>query len=338
MNEDEESMEQNIDFVVTWVDGNDPVWKEKKQTYLPQHDNGMNTSSRYRDWGILKYWFRAVEQNAPWVNKIFFVTEGHVPDWLNINCDKLVIVKHEDYIDNKFLPTFNSNVIELNFHKIPGLSELFVNFNDDMFINKPLLPKDFFEESFPRDIGVFSPIVPKKGSIASIVLNNIEILNEYFSMHEVIKNNWVKLFSLKYGKHLIKNFCVLPWKNILGFYDNHIPVSYNKKFFDIVWSKEKELLEGVSTHKFRQKDDINHWLIRYWQLCTGYFSPRSTKFGNYYDISSELLDIIKEINSPRYSVICLNDGDGIIDFEDYKSKLLEAFEKRYPVKSSFERK
>ena len=46
-----------------------------------------------------------------------------------------------------------------------------------------------------------------------------------------------------------------------------------KIFFDIVWSKETELLEEVSTHKFRQKDDINHWLIRYWQLCTGHFNP-----------------------------------------------------------------
>ena len=330
-------MNQNIDFVITWVDGNDPIWIEKKQSYLPNYDNGMNTSSRYRDWGILKYWFRAVEENTPWVNKVYFVTEGHIPDWLNVQCDKLVIVKHEDYIDNEFLPTFNSNVIELNLYKIQGLSELFVNFNDDMFINKPLLPNDFFEKSIPKDIGVFSPIVPKRGSIASIVSNNIEILNGNFSMNKVLRNNWFKFFNFKYGKHLLKNFCVLPWSNILGFYDNHIPISYNKKFFEIVWRKEGKLLKEVSMHKFRQKDDVNHWLIRYWQLCMGHFSPRSTKFGNYYDISSDIKDIIKEIQCPKYSVICLNDNDDVEDFENYKSKLLEVFENRYPVKSSFEK-
>ena len=330
-------MDKKIDFIITWVDGNDPTWRKKKESYSPSNDNGMNTSSRYRDWGILKYWSRAVEKNAPWVNKIFFVTEGHLPDWLNVHHDKLVIVKHEDYIDSEFLPTFNSNVIELNFHKIKGLSDLFVNFNDDMFINKPLLPEDFFEESMPKDIGVFSPIVPKRGSIASIVLNNLEVLNEYFSMRDVIKDDWRKFFNLKYRKHLFKNFCVLPWKNILGFYDNHIPISYDKKFFELVFDKEPDLLKKVSSHRFRQKDDINHWLIRYWQICTGNFSPRSTNFGNYYDISNELSEVIEEIHSPKHSIICINDGEGVTDFENDKLKLIESFEKRYPKKSSFEK-
>lgn len=330
-------MDKKIDFIITWVDGEDPIWREKKEKYSPSYDNGMNTSSRYRDWGLLKYWFRAVEKNAPWVNKIFFVTEGHLPDWLNVDHDKLVIVKHEEYIDSKFLPTFNSNVIELNFHKIKGLSDLFVNFNDDMFINKPLLPEDFFEESIPKDIGVFSPIVPKRGSIASIVLNNLEILNEHFSMRSVIKNDWRKFFNLKYHKHLVKNFCVLPWKNILGFYDNHIPISYDKKFFELVFDTEPDLLKRISSHRFRQKDDINHWLIRYWQICTGNFSPRSTNFGNYYDISNELSEVIEEIHSPKHSIICINDGEGVIDFENDKLKLIESFEKRYPKKSCFER-
>lgn len=328
---------QKIDFIITWVDDNDPVWKEAKKKYLPKSDNGLNTESRYRDWEILKYWFRSVEENTPWVNKIFFVTEGHVPSWLNTNCDKLVIVKHEDYIESKYLPTFNSNVIELNFHKIKGLSDLFVNFNDDMFVNKKLRAEDFFDSTLPKDIGVFSPIIPKRGSIASIVSNNVEVINDYFSTWDVLKKNFFKFFNFKYGKYLIKNFCVLPWRNILGFYDNHIPVSYNKKIFKEVWNKEDELLKEVSEHKFRQKDDINHWLIRYWQLCLGKFSPRSVNFGQYYDISSELDVIIKEIKAPQHSIICLNDGEGINDFENAKSKLLEAFEVRYPEKSKFER-
>ena len=58
-------MDKKIDFIITWVDGNDPTWRKKKESYSPSNDNGMNTSSRYRDWGILKYWFRAVEKNAP---------------------------------------------------------------------------------------------------------------------------------------------------------------------------------------------------------------------------------------------------------------------------------
>lgn len=327
---------QKIDFVITWVDGNDPKWQKEKESYMDGKYKKMNQADRYRDWENLKYWFRAVEENTPWVNKIYFITEGHLPEWLNTDYEKLVVIKHSDYINEAYLPTFNSNVIELNIHKISGLSDLFVNFNDDMFVNKPLSPDDFFDEELPRDTGIFSPIVPTRGTISSIVTNNIEVINDYFSSRSVLKNYFFKFFKLQYGKHLIKNFCVLPWKPILGFYDSHIPVSYNKAFFNEVWKREKDLLEEISSHKFRQKNDINHWLIRYWQLCTGNFAPRSTSFGQYYNISDEIDAIESEISSPKYGVICLNDGN-IKDFEGDKKRLISIFDRRYPNKSKFER-
>ena len=163
-------MSDKIDFVITWVDGNDPEWRMKKESFLPQVDNNMNSESRYRDWEILKYWFRSVEKNAPWVNNIFLITEGHLPNWLNVNHDKLRIIKHSDYISDEYLPTFNSNVIEINISKLPDLSEHFVLFNDDMFINAPVNPDDFFKNGLPRDTGIFSPIVPISGTISNILI------------------------------------------------------------------------------------------------------------------------------------------------------------------------
>jgi hypothetical protein len=330
-------MEEKIDFVVTWVDGNDPEWQNEKQRFMSDNDKKLNSDSRYRDWDIFKYWFRAVEEHAPWVNKVFLITEGHIPSWLNVNHEKLTVIKHSDYIPNEYLPTFNSNVIELNIHRISELSEYFVLFNDDMFINKPVRPNDFFKSSMPLDTGIFSPQVPKRGGIASITLNNIEIINDYFNTYQVLKQWGYKFFKLKYGKHLLKNMLILPWKNILGFYDNHIPISYDKKFFEIVFDKEPDLLDRISTHRFRQKDDINHWLIRYWQICSGNFIPRSTCFGNYYDISIQLNEIENEILEPVHSIICLNDGESVTNFEHDKLKLVKTFEMRYPRRSSFEK-
>ncbi|WP_303978577.1 stealth family protein [Streptococcus danieliae] len=328
---------QNIDFVITWVDGNDEEWLNKKNKFDPRSGDRLNTKARYRDWKFLKYWFRSVEQNAPWVHKVVFVTEGHLPEWLNTSCEKLLIVKHSDYIDSKYLPTFNSNVIELNFHRIQGLSDLFVNFNDDMFLNKPVSPSDFFDNQLPRDIGVFSPIVPTRHAIASIVLNNVEIINDYFSSRSILKNHSFKFFRVHYGKHLLKNFCVLPWSKVLGFYDNHIPVSYNKSTFEVIWEKEGELLQEVSSHKFRQSTDLNHWLMRYWQLCTGAFSPRATNFGQYYNLSNEFDNVLQDIRDSRHAVICLNDSDDIDNFEQSRNRLLKEFEEKYPTKSIFER-
>ena len=78
-------MEKNIekiDFVLTCVDGSDPAWREEKRRYersdaLRSFAGGeANTDCRYRDYGILKYWYRGVEKFAPWFNREFFVTCG----------------------------------------------------------------------------------------------------------------------------------------------------------------------------------------------------------------------------------------------------------------------
>lgn len=69
-----------IDFVIPWVDGQDPTWRDEKSRYAPEGlvDDG---EARYRDWGLLPYWFRGVEKYAPWVRKIHFVTWGHLRRW-----------------------------------------------------------------------------------------------------------------------------------------------------------------------------------------------------------------------------------------------------------------
>ncbi|MGT2732313.1 Stealth CR1 domain-containing protein [Streptococcus ruminantium] len=329
-------MTEKIDFVVTWVDGSDPKWQKQKQHYMSEEDKGLNSVARYRDWEIFKYWFRAVEKHAPWVNKVVLITEGHVPEWLNINHEKLLLIKHSDYIPQEYLPTFNSNVIELNIHRIEELSEHFVLFNDDMFINKSVGPEDFFRNGLPTDVGVFSPQVPKSGGIASISLNNIEVINDYFNTHQILKEWNNKFFRLSYGKHLLKNFIVLPWNSVLGFYDHHLPVAYKKSTFKHLWNLEEQKLRQTSRNKFRTKSDINHWLMRYWQLASGQFTPRSVHFGNYYSIFDELNKIISELRNPKYHLICLNDGEEISDFEEVKQKIAKSFAIRYPKKSSFE--
>ena len=141
---------EKIDFVVTWLDSNDPEWLKQYEYYKPS-SKGDLSKARFRDMNIFQYWFRAVERYAPWVNKVFVVTNGKNPDWLNPNHPKLVLVKHEDYMSQEYLPTFNSCAIELSFHRIEGLSEHFVYFNDDMFLNGPAKPEYYFKNGLPCD-------------------------------------------------------------------------------------------------------------------------------------------------------------------------------------------
>ena len=166
-----------MDFVIAWVDGNDPAWqKEKRKTeHVPEATaEADDRDERYRDWDNLQYWFRGVEQFAPWVRKIHFVTWGHLPKWLNTEHPKLHIVKHEDFIPSEFLPTFNSHTIEWNFHRIPGLSERFVYFNDDMFLLNQIHPENFFIGEKPVDMLALQPDVANTDNevMPYIYLNN----------------------------------------------------------------------------------------------------------------------------------------------------------------------
>ena len=84
---------EKIDFVILWVDGNDPNWLEEKNKYIGiKGDSNIN---RFRNCDNLQYLFRGIEKYAPWVNKVFFITWGHLPKWLNTNNEKLEIVKHK---------------------------------------------------------------------------------------------------------------------------------------------------------------------------------------------------------------------------------------------------
>ena len=113
--------EQKIDFVIAWVDGSDLEWQKEKNKYANPGDTTLQVDAsmvRYREWDTLRYWFRAVEKYAPWVNQVYFVTCGHVPKWLNMDAPKLHFVRHQDYIPEQYLPTFSSHPIELNLHRI----------------------------------------------------------------------------------------------------------------------------------------------------------------------------------------------------------------------------
>ena len=157
-----EKGKQEIDFVITWVDGSDDRWqKEKQETRkcLGIVADVDDRKERYRDWDNLQYWFRGVEKYAPWVRKIHFVTWGHLPKWLNTDHPKLRVVNHEDFIPQEYRPTFNSHTIEWNLHRIPDLAEQFVYFNDDTFLLRPVSEEDFFRKGKPVDMLALQPDV-----------------------------------------------------------------------------------------------------------------------------------------------------------------------------------
>lgn len=180
----------DIDAVITWVNGEDKEWKQRKNQAL-----GISSSelikdaadiSRFESLDELRYCLRSIEQYAPWIRNLYIVTDRQTPSWLNTDeSTKVRIVDHSEiWRDAAELPVFNSHAIESNLHRIPGLSEHFLYFNDDMLLTKPVTPEHFFHPNgiskvfYSRALVDFLP-VSEDDNVSTVAAKNArQILSE----------------------------------------------------------------------------------------------------------------------------------------------------------------
>lgn len=332
-------MDTAIDIVVLWVDGNDPAWQREFNRYAPA-DKQIDTdasAARYRDWGCLRYWFRGIEQFAPWARRIHFVTSGQCPDWLNTDCPRLHFVRHSDFMPSDYLPTFSANPIEDNLHRIEGLAERFVYFNDDFFLLAPVPERRFFRGGLPTDMAVCNTI-QSDGLMGHITLNNLDAINRHFRKRQVLRRveQW---FSPRYGVYRLRTLALQPWPRFTGFFDHHLPQGYCKHTLQEVWDAEPDLLDATSRHRFRHTGDVNQWLFRYWHLVKGEFSPLNVMRDSVmYKLTDANFDEATDtIRRQRKRIIVLNDSDSLTDLDAKRQRLQEAFESILPDKSQFEK-
>lgn len=328
-----------IDFVIPWVNGADPDWIKQRNTYAQDESQSVHAFD-YQDWGLLKYWFRGIEKYTPWVHHVFFVTWGHLPEWLNTENPRLTVVKHTDYIPEKYLPTFSSHTIELNLHRIPKLSEHFVYFNDDTYLLDNCQKSFFFVHGLPKDTAIVNPIAPKNNKcIASLQLTTAAVINENFKKNTVIKKNPQKWFNLKYGKLLPLNFMFLPWGRFPGLLEKHLPSSFLKSTFTGVWNKEYDLLDQTCSHRFRDfKTDLNQWIMKEWQIASGNFEPRGINSGKLLAVHDmkDAEEAAAFIRARKEKMVCINDHiEG--DYQKEAKTVADAFEEILPDKCGFEK-
>jgi hypothetical protein len=137
-----------VDLVYTWVSGQDPAHRAKRDHWLTQHGLNPRVSNpdlRFVEFDELRYSLRSVERFAPWIRTIFIVTDNQVPAWLDRHSPRVRIIDHQEiFPSSDWLPSFNSSAIESQLHRIPGLAEHFLFANDDMFFGQACRPEDFF--------------------------------------------------------------------------------------------------------------------------------------------------------------------------------------------------
>ena len=330
-----------IDFVVTWVDGNDPAWqKERAETLALKELNASgNGVCRYRDWPSFRYWFRAVETYAPWVRYVHLVTWGHVPEWLKLDCPKLRIVNHKDYVPDEYLPTFNCQPLELNLFRIPDLSERFVYFNNDVLLARPVKPSDFFSGGKPLYTGVAYPYINRDNEVPTyLFFNTYGIANKKNNIQECMKRHPEKWFSHKYGRMLKYN--LEAWRNagIPSMYFTHMGAPYCKSTMEQTWQKYKKECVYSSEQKIRDFHQITHQIFSIEDILQGNFEPAKADWGTCVAIENtwKIADVYR---NKRVKMICLFDRDNLTSDEITRidQELIALFETIFPDKSAFEK-
>lgn len=333
-----------IDFVVLWVDGSDPKWLAKKKKYKPELEIS-DIAARYRDWGLFKYWFRAVEKYAPWVNHVYLVTDDQRPEWIDENNSKLTIIDHREILKPENIPNYNASAIEINLHRIPNLSERFVYFNDDMFLVNEVKPDDFFKKGLPVEVANINAATGMEGDqqFAQMMFNDILLINRHFKKKEVVHKNLLKWINPKYGFFNVRTLSQMIYPYFTGYKAHHIAAPFLKSTFDKVWTEEQDILEKTSSHRFRHPEDANQYVFIQWQLCENNFIPKKVSKGAHLKLAGidSIKSIKRAIKSKKRRCICINevtdrDLDGEI-FDVMKNRLIEIFDSKLPEKSSYEK-
>ena len=340
-----------IDFVLPWVDGSDSEWQEEKSKYNSTSNIETNIQARFRDMGTLKYVLRSIELHCPWYNKIYIITTGHYPDWLNIEHENIVLVTHKElYFDTKHLPVFSSSSIEMNLSNIKGLSEKFVYLNDDTIIMRRINISRFFVDNKPVDFlshgwiprnNLFFRLKGEDTWVHSLN-NNLKLINNHFFPMQFAFNN---LYHISYNlKTKISNFLLAKfYKKIIWLEHWHHPQAYLKQSLTEVSNIFREEMMDCSSNRFRKNNDLTAYLYRYWQLASENFYPY--KYNDGYDADivnyAYLKNAIVEIEENKgINFVCFNDQMfQVADEEFIKSKelLLDYLNNIFKEKSSFEK-
>lgn len=309
----------DIDLVYLWVDGNDPAWQAKKNVFTRSDNSneGRNCAGRYADNDELLYSLRALELYAPWIRRIFIVTDNQVPKWLNLEHPKIKIIDHRDILPSRALPSFNSAVIEHALHRIPDLAEHFLYANDDMFFNRPVKPEDFFTPD-GKPIIRFNRRPFRK---LTLFLKQ-HIRHKPLSYYNRTICNSSELVERKYGKYI-------------GHKTHHNIDAYRLSDYRHTFETFKDEIEATFDNHIRNDNDIQRNIYSFVPAIEKRsevrFVSRKTSFRLHIDNPKHFAKLDK-VNPMLF---CLNDSEYATDAD--RKRVAEYLQKRFPQKSEFEK-
>ncbi|MFB7327060.1 stealth family protein, partial [Streptomyces sp. NPDC056190] len=309
-----------IDVVYTWVDGEDPVLRANRERYSTGADAGIAArevgESRYTSHDELKYSLRSLEMYADFVRHVYIVTDGQAPEWLNTEAPGVTVVDHKDIFPEGVLPVFNSHAIETRLHHIPGLSDHYLYFNDDVFVGRKVTPGHFFHgngiarlpfSSYQIGVGAPHPLAAAPNSAARNVRRHLRDT---------------------FGRSITHKFL-------------HTPHPQLRDVMNELESTYADAMSQTMRSRFRSIDDIAPAASfhHHYALLTGRAVPGKFKY-RYIDTGKpHLEERIEALKKRRgYDFFCLND----VDMEPSRREFVRAYvrdflEWYFPCPSRFER-
>jgi hypothetical protein len=262
---------------------------------------------RFRDWGTLKYLLRGIEVNMPFIRNVYLVVshESQIPEWADKK--NLKVVLHKDIIPAEYLPTFNSTTIEMFLHRIEGLDEEFVYFNDDIFPISPSRPEYLFRDGK-----------------AVIGMSRHLLYTSMYKKH-VRRSDMMAREALGLSKRL----CFLRCQH------SCIPVL--KSQCEEVFERQKDKVQA-SLSRVRNDGNINMTFFLSYMYHKSLVINERISCGHMSLAATSESKLQEGINSPKRRFLCINDvrlSEG--KYESYRNVMISAFEKRFPSKSRFEK-
>lgn len=312
-----------VDVVYTWVDASDPAWqKEREKNSVAENINLVSAANdeRYLDRDELKYSLRSLYLYAPFVRNIYIVTANQVPSWLNRESGKVRIVSHKDiFPEEQMLPTFNSHSIEACLHRIKGLSEYFIYFNDDMFLGSEVSVDDFFTTA----------------ALLKIYLSKSHRIFGGQPLDNAIPTDWAAYNA----NALIKRDYKLGFDRKL----RHYPYALKKSIMEEIEQRYPQEIRQTRLSKFRSNKDLAlpSMFSAFYSIATRQGVEWPDNVGEYvyadtgaFNLYKNLADIEKQ--RPRF--FCLN-STSIRDISlKHQAQLIKEFlEYYYPISSPYER-
>ena len=251
-----------VDAVITWVDGSDPNHSQKLRTYLDSIGGEGPPSTRFDNNGEIEYCVVSIFRFAPWIRKIFIVTDQQVPEIVKTisttpYASKVKIIDHQEIFKGyeSYLPTFNSRSIETVLWRVPGISERFIYFNDDVCLIRPVSCNDFFRGEKVVLRGSWRR--PVKGRRLRYKLESLLLFlkvrknQPYFNLH-IAGQELAAAKAGLHSKYLWLAHNPHPWRR-----------SATERFF----SENPELFERNMSYKLRSSDQVLcHHLTSYLEI------------------------------------------------------------------------